>query len=298
MAIRVSHGQVKDIGRLGLEAGKGEQKVRQEAQQLEMDLNTQSNNARLQAASINANTAITKSILDAQNRKELAEFDSFMRAESERRQIAWQTEKIEAGQRHDFDMQIQRKDLENQMIAERDMRKEAEKDVKRNSLQKAREERRITDDQLYKAMLSIDMDISPQKALFGEGGEIGIQQTSTYKSELTREKKEVAEGKPEAQATNIRQKSIKAIELSYELSPSQVKETQALLDKENLSESDINQITQTLQAAVDSKQLFPSTRGPSYVPTGFDTSQTFFGRRQAKAAAKRKAVKKATERYR
>ena len=266
MAIRVTHGKISDIGRLGLEAGKGEQKVRQEAQQLERDLTTQSNNARLQAASINANTAIQKSIMDAQNMKELAEFDSFMRAESERRQLAWETEKIEAGQRHEFEMNIQRKDLENQMIAERDMRKEAEKDVKRNSLKKAREEKRITEDQLYEALLSIDMEISPAKALFGEGGELGIQQTSTYKSQLTEERKQAELNKPENVAMRVADRIQSVVEKSRRLDPETQKQVAELVSRPNVSEAaiiamekNIDESTAALDAQINAQRQMTSS---------------------------------------
>jgi len=256
MAIRVTHARIEDVGKLGLEAGKGEQAVRQEAQQLEADLAAQSNATRLQAASINASTAIQKAVMDAENNREMVEFTSFMRAESERRQIAWQTEKLEMAQRHDFDLNMQRKDLENQMIAEKDMRKQSEKDQKTEALSKARDNFEITDDQYKNAVLSLEVGVSPGRALFGEGGEIGLMQTSTYKSELAKEKTAAEFAKPEA----VEQRRVTARRdmgetllksASHPLLDTETRqEAQSIIDDPNATVADITRANQVIEAKI------------------------------------------------
>jgi hypothetical protein len=248
MAIRVSHARIEDVGRLGIEAGKGEQQVREQAQQVESDLQAASNASRIQAAQINASTAIQKAVMDAQNNREMQEFDSFMRAESERRQIAWRTEQVEMTQRHDFDMNIQRKDLENAMIMEQKARKDAEVDQKKQSLQKARENFDITDDQYKNALLSLDVGVNPAKALFGEGGEIGLMQTSTYKSELAKEKTAAERAKPESVAMRTADIFTQITAEIKDLDPETQAEARRLMKTPNLSEAAATGILDTLKA--------------------------------------------------
>lgn len=257
MAIRVTHARVEDVGKLGIEAGKGEQQVRQQAQQFESGLQAQADASRIQAAQINAETAIQKSVMDAQNNREMQEFDSFMRAESERRQIAWKTEQVELTQRHDFEMNMQRKDLETQMIAERDMRATAEKDMKKDSLKKARESFDITDQQYKDALLSLDVGTSPARALFGEGGEIGLMQTSTYKSELTKEKAAAEFASPKA----VEERRVIAVKkagtdlvntATHRLIDTETKkEAEALASNPDASVADIQRANQVIEAKIN-----------------------------------------------
>ena len=248
MAIRISHARADTVGQMGVEAGKGEQKVTQQAQQLQVDLQAQSDAARINAAKINADTAINMAVMDANNNREMAQFESFMRSESQRRQIAWQTEKVELEQRHDFDLNMQRKDLESQMVAERVAKEIAQKDMKKDALKKSRENFDITDKQYKDALLSLDVGVNPARALFGEGGEIGLMQTSTYQSELNKEKTAAERAKPEAVAMRTADIVTQIADEIKDLDPETQAEARALIKTPNLSEAAALGILDTLKA--------------------------------------------------
>ncbi len=298
MAIRISHARAEDIGALGIEAGKGEQQVRQQAQRFEKGLQAQAQDAQLTAARINADTAITKAVMDAKNSREVAEFDSFMRAESDRRQMAWETEKIELKQRHDFDLNMQRKDLENSMIMEADARKKEETRIWMDALDKAEASGDISSDEHTEARLR--RELGQSGSLFSGGS---LEEISSFSERAeARRKRKAAAGReePEAVQSRIKQLSIKAIELSYELTPDQVKETQSQLDSSDVTEADITRMVQILDAAVEVKKSQPfQTGGFSYRPAILGTGPlSFLEKRKAAKSKKRAEIVEATKKFR
>ena len=122
IAIRVTHGKASTIAQFGIEAGKGEQRVRQEAEAQATARQQAQIDAQAAANALRASTDIQKTILNAQARQEAEAFQSFMQGESAKRTIAWEQEKIELRRQHDFDMGEQRRDIENQLKMTDDQR--------------------------------------------------------------------------------------------------------------------------------------------------------------------------------
>jgi hypothetical protein len=269
--IRISHARAEDVGAMGVEAGKGEQKVRQQAQRLEADLQAQSNAARIDAAKINADTAINMAVMDANNNREMAQFESFMRSESQRRQIAWETEKIELGQRHDFDLNMQRKDLENSMIMEKEARDKAELDQSKDALKKARENFEISEDDFNRENLNLDMGGRPGATLNKEATLEGMSQKQTYKAELDREKAASKRAEPENVAMRTADLITQVVAESKNMDAETKAEIQKLIKTPNISEAAVqrmlNDIRET-QAAITKRNTTYRMAGPDYGSMG------------------------------
>ena len=175
MAIRVTHGKASTIAQFGIETGKGEQRVRQEA---EAEANARQQiaaNAQITATSIRARTDITKTILNAQSRQDAMEFESFMQGESAKRAIAWEQEKIELRNLHDFDMLEQRREMENQLAISSDSRQKSKLNSKLQALDDAVERGDITEDQAQEEKLRLEIGVpGSQSPLFKKKDEASI----------------------------------------------------------------------------------------------------------------------------
>ncbi len=155
----MTHGDVATFAQFGIEAGRGEQKVRQE---VEAEVNARQQaaiDAQATANALRASTDITKTILNAQSRREAEEFESFMRGESAKRAIAWQQEKTELGNLHDFEMLEQRKEIENQLAISADMRQKSKMDSKIQSLRDAQEQGQLSEKQMNDEILRLELGI-------------------------------------------------------------------------------------------------------------------------------------------
>ena len=166
----MSHGDIGTFAKFGIEAGKGEQKVRQEAEAEATARQQAALSAQATANALRAETDITKTILNAQSRQDAEAFESFMRGESAKREIAWRREKTELGNMHDFEREEQRKDIENQLAISADMRQKSKTDSKIQSLRDAHERGQLSEKQMNDEILRIDLGIpSSQSPLFKKG---------------------------------------------------------------------------------------------------------------------------------
>lgn len=242
MAIRVTYGRAEDIGKLGIEAGKAQGAVRNQALQLQADLANQETQSRFATAKIAANTVIQRSVIDASNRRELAEFESFMRAESERRQIAWQIEKTESTQRHDFGLNLQRKELEQQLIVENEQRKEAEKQVRVSSLDKALENGDIGEQEYEEAILSLQIGPEASRSLFGQTSLEDLSSFSERGRARTERKAAIEAAKPENVAARIADLSTQVRSESSNLDPETKKEVDTLLSSPDITEDAVKRM--------------------------------------------------------
>jgi hypothetical protein len=254
VGIRVTHGQAADIGKLGVEAGRAQGAVRNQALQLQADLAANETQSRFATAKIAANTAIQRSVIDATNRKELAEFESFMRAESERRQIAWQVEKTESIQRHDFEMNIQRKDLENQLIVENDQRKEAEKQVRISALDKAKESGDIGDQEYEEAILSMQVGPEASASLFGGQSLEDLSSFSERGRARTSRKAAIEAAKPENVASRVASLTSEVEQAVVGLDPETRQEAYSLLGRSDITEGALKRMLVDIKDTKDAKR--------------------------------------------
>jgi hypothetical protein len=254
MAIRVTQGKAEDIGKLAIEAGRGQGKVRNQALRLQSDLAAQETQSRFATAKIAASTAIQKSVIDATNRRELAEFESYMRAESERRQIAWQVEKTESTQRHDFDMNIQRKDLENQLIVENEQRKEAEKQVRISALDKAKESGDIGDQEYEEAILSMQVGKDVANTLFGGTSLEEMSSFSERGRARTARKTAIEEAKPANVAARVDSLKTDIINAVRGLDPATRQEASDLMDREDITEGALKRMLVDIKETQSAKR--------------------------------------------
>ena len=174
MAIRITHGDVGTFAKFGIEAGKGEQRVRQAAEAEITARQQMAIDAQATSDAIRASTDISKTVINAQARQDAERFQSFMQGESAKRAIAWEQEKFELGNLHDFDMAEQRKEIENQLTISADMRQKSKMDSKRQALDDAYERRDITEKQLTDELLRMELELpASQSLLFKKGKDEG-----------------------------------------------------------------------------------------------------------------------------
>ncbi len=145
---------------------------------------------------LRADTDIQKTILNAQARQEAEEFQSFMQGESAKRTIAWEQEKIELRRMHDFDMEEQRRETENQLAIDSDSRQKSKLDSKIQALRDAHEQGQITeierDDEILRLEIGIPGSQSPlfkkkdEASVFADllserdaGGDVAPEQTNS-----------------------------------------------------------------------------------------------------------------------
>ena len=175
MAIRITHGRASTIAQFGIEAGKGEQRVRQAAEVAQTGRSNAAIAAQERANALRMQTDITKTILDAQARREAMEFESFMQGESAKRAIGWEQEKLELRNLHEFEMQEQRKEVENQLAIESDGRQRSKLESKFKALDDAAERGDISPEDAQKEKLRLELGVpGSQSPLFGKKDEASI----------------------------------------------------------------------------------------------------------------------------
>ena len=95
------------------------------------------------------------------------EFQSFMQGESAKRAIAWEQEKTELRNAHDFDMLEQRRDIENQLKMADDQREKTKLQSKFTALDDAEERGDISPDDAQKEKLRLELGVAgSQSPLF------------------------------------------------------------------------------------------------------------------------------------
>ena len=95
------------------------------------------------------------------------EFESFMAGESAKRTMAWEQEKIELRNQHEFDMGEQRKEIENQLAIESDGRQRSKLESKFKALDDAAERGDISPEVAQKEKLRLELGIpGSQSPLF------------------------------------------------------------------------------------------------------------------------------------
>ena len=98
------------------------------------------------------------------------QFESFMRGESAKRAIAWEQEKTELRNQHDFDMLEQRREVENQLSIDSDGRQKSKLDSKLQALDDAVERGDITEGEAQREKLRLELGVpASQSALFKKG---------------------------------------------------------------------------------------------------------------------------------
>jgi hypothetical protein len=200
MGIRVTHGDVKTLAQFAVQAGKGEQAVRQagqdaatQRQQMQIDANAQAQSMRVQAD-------IDMAIMDAQNRRQAMEFQSFMGAESARRNMAWEQDKVEQMRQHDLDMAMTRQELESNLMLQKKMQEQSEMDSKVKSLEDAGPEGtgQISRAVMEKEILRIKINVSGRQSEYFQ--EPDTSQAAVF-NKILADRQKVAEA-PQAQPVN------------------------------------------------------------------------------------------------
>ncbi len=236
MPIRITHGKVSTIAQFGIEAGKAEQRVRQN----EID-------AKQQANALRINADITKTILNAQSRQEAMQFESFMRGESAKRAIAWEQEKTELRNQHDFDMLEQRREIENQLSIDSDSRQKSKLSTKLQALDDAVERGDITEGEAQREKLRLEIGVpGSQSPLFKKKDESSI--FSDYLDQLDKEREAERKDKVKtALFTPVKPRDI--------IAPRQAAATQLLTisKSKNISSGDAADIQKILAEGNDNK---------------------------------------------
>ena len=103
------------------------------------------------------------------------EFESFMQGESAKRAIAWEQEKTELRNAHDFEMLERRRDMENQLKIADDSREKAKLQSKFTALDDAAERGDISEDMAQKEKLRLEIGVpGSQSPLFKKKDEASI----------------------------------------------------------------------------------------------------------------------------
>jgi len=140
-------------------SGVGEERARQAEQQSNI-------NAQLQANQMRINADREMAVIDAQNRRDAMQFQSFLTAESAKREMAWEREKVELSQRHDFDMLEQRKDIENQFALESELKDRAKINSKFTALDDAVKRGDISKEDSAKEKIRLQLELPPSASPF------------------------------------------------------------------------------------------------------------------------------------
>ena len=137
MAIRISHGDVKTLAQFAIKAGQGEQAVRQAGDAAAMARQQAASDTQLRAQTMRQQADIDMAVIDAQNRREAMEFQSFLGAETARRNMAWEQDKFEQSRQHDLEMVMTRKELESAYQMEKEQRERSKMDAQLQALDDA-----------------------------------------------------------------------------------------------------------------------------------------------------------------
>jgi hypothetical protein len=169
MGIRISHGDVKTLAQFAVEAGKGEQRVRQAGEAAVTQRQQMAQDAQLQAQNMRAQSDIDMAIMDAQNRHAAMEFQSFLGAETARRNMAWEQDKVEQVRQHDLEMLMTRKELESSYQMEKEVREKSKMDTQLKALDDAVQAGTISQAVADNEKLRIEIGVSGrQSEIFGD----------------------------------------------------------------------------------------------------------------------------------
>lgn len=175
MAIRISHASIKDVATAGTQAGQAQREVMERKIQVQQQADTRRQQVQMMLAQKEMNFRIEQARTDDINRMETMKFQSFMGEEAKRRDMAFEYEKVEMRNRHDFEMIEANKEAQNQYTMQKEFRATQKTDAQKKALDDAHAQGRITDDDLYNEKLRIDLGISGsqsklyQRARSGDG---------------------------------------------------------------------------------------------------------------------------------
>lgn len=134
MAIRISHARVETTVKAAAAAGKGKQQVAERNIQVQQQAQAQREQVQIFQAGREMNFRIKKFQADETNRMQTMEFQSFVAEESKRRQMAFEVEKIEMRQRHDFEMLEAGKEIKHQAAMQKEFKEDQEMNQKFKAL--------------------------------------------------------------------------------------------------------------------------------------------------------------------
>lgn len=168
MGIRISHGDVKTLAQFAVKAGQGEQAVREAGEAAATERQEISQQTQLQAQAMRQQADIDMALVDAQNRRSAMEFQSFLGAETARRNMAWEQDKMEQVRQHDLDMVMTRKELESTYQIEKEQRERSRIDLQLEALDDAVKAGRISQATADNEKLRIEIGVSGrQSPIFG-----------------------------------------------------------------------------------------------------------------------------------
>jgi len=100
---------------------------------------------------------------EIQSRKELAEFNSWLSTESQKRAMAWEQEKLELSARHDFDMLQATKEVNFETELQKGIKEKQERERKLEALERALERKEITQEEynIYRIRTESDQSTVP-----------------------------------------------------------------------------------------------------------------------------------------
>jgi hypothetical protein len=103
---------------------------------------------------------------EIQSRKELAEFNSWLSTESQKRAMAWEQEKLELSARHDFDMLQATKEVNFETELQKGIKEKQERERKLEALERALERKEITQEEynIYRIRTEADQSTVPPAA--------------------------------------------------------------------------------------------------------------------------------------
>ncbi len=268
MAIRINYGKAETIGRLGLEAGRGKARGQSAEDELRAGLQNAELTERRKVAAIQADTVLTKATIDAQTRRETMEFESFMKGESDKRAMAWEQEKIELRSQHDFDMQEQTRDLQNQYDMDKELKAQAKIDTQKSALDAAVERGDISPEEAAREKLRIEIGVSgSQSRLFGKvdpiaeairasmaGGQLDSPTASpTARAEASGRKAfpDTFDAAKTEQAVSEAGGELNSLASSKLVTSGQREAIRELLGKSGVTQAEISMATEALQAKIE-----------------------------------------------
>ena len=160
MAIRISHARVETTGKAAAAAGKGRQAVVERGVQVQQQAQARREQVQTFQAQRELDFRIKKFEADEKNRYETMEFQSFVAEEARRRQMAFDIEKIEMRQRHDFEMLEANKEAQNQYNNIKEFKKKQEAEQQHGAVDKSVEQGHLDPDQGDREHLRIDLGVS------------------------------------------------------------------------------------------------------------------------------------------
>jgi hypothetical protein len=160
MAIRISHAKVSTTGRAAAAAGRGRQAIVERGVQVQQQAQVRREQVQTFQAQRELDFRIKKFQADEMNRLETMQFQSYVAEEAKRRQTAFEIEKIEMRQRHDFDMLEANKEAQNQYNNIKEFKKKQEAEQQHGAIDKSVEQGHLSPEQGDREHLRVSLGVS------------------------------------------------------------------------------------------------------------------------------------------